>query len=53
MNPARRPQSRKGRLAADALRQRRGGVKEYYYVEEKNVFNCGGRAGPCRRHHNG
>jgi len=28
LNPARRPQSRKGRLAADALRQRRDGVKE-------------------------
>jgi len=26
MNPARRPQSRKGRLAADALRQRRDGM---------------------------
>ncbi|MFZ2147864.1 MAG: hypothetical protein WAV28_11650, partial [Sedimentisphaerales bacterium] len=45
LNPARRPQSRKGRLAADALRQRldgvnpapqsgqRGGVKEDYYVQ--------------------
>ena len=32
MNPARRPQSQKGRLAADALRQRRDGVKEDYYV---------------------
>ncbi len=32
LNPARRPQSRKGRLAADALRQRRDGVKENYYV---------------------
>jgi len=32
LNPARRPQSRKGRLAADALRQRRDGVKEDYYV---------------------
>ena len=44
LNPARRPQSRKGRLSADALRQRRngvnpapqsgqrGGVKEDYYV---------------------
>jgi len=31
-NPARRPQSRKGRLAADALRQRRDGVKDDYYV---------------------
>ncbi len=31
-NPARRPQARKGRLAADALRQRRDGVKEDYYV---------------------
>ncbi len=26
LNPARRPQSRKGRLAADALRQRRDGM---------------------------
>jgi hypothetical protein len=32
MNPARRPQSRKGRLAADALRQKRDGVKEDYHV---------------------
>ena len=32
MKPARRPQSRKGRLAAAALRQRRDGVKEDYYV---------------------
>ncbi len=32
LNHARRPQSRKGRLAADALRQRRDGVKEDYYV---------------------
>jgi hypothetical protein len=32
VNPARRPQSRKGRLAADALRRRRDGVKEDYYV---------------------
>jgi len=44
LNPARRPQFRKGRLAADALRQRRDGVnpapqsgqrdgvKEDYYV---------------------
>ena len=32
LNPAHRPQSRKGRLAADALRQRRDGVKEDYYV---------------------
>ncbi len=37
LNHARRPQSRKGRLAADAylghrLRQRRDDVKENYYV---------------------
>jgi hypothetical protein len=32
LNPARRPQSRKGRLAADALRQRWDGVKEDYHV---------------------
>jgi hypothetical protein len=32
LNPAHRSQSRKGRLAADALRQRRDGVKEDYYV---------------------
>ena len=32
LNPARHPQARKGRLAADALRQRRDGVKEDYYV---------------------
>jgi len=53
MNPARRPQSRKGRLAADALRQRRDGVKEYYYVEEETVFGGDGCAGPCRRHRHG
>ncbi len=32
LDTARRPQSRKGRLAADALRQRRDGVKDDYYV---------------------
>ena len=32
LNPARRPQFRKGCLAADALRQKRDGVKEDYYV---------------------
>ncbi len=32
LKPAHRPQSRKGRLAADALRQKRDGVKEDYYV---------------------
>ena len=32
LNFARCPQSGKGRLAADALRQRRGRVKEDYYV---------------------
>jgi len=32
MSPAHRTQSRKGRLAADALRQRRDGEKEDYYV---------------------
>jgi len=32
LNPARRPQSRKGRLAADALRQKRDVVKEDYYA---------------------
>ncbi|MFZ2148038.1 MAG: hypothetical protein WAV28_12525 [Sedimentisphaerales bacterium] len=32
LNPTRRPQSRKGRLAADALRQRRVGVKDGYHV---------------------
>ncbi len=51
LNPARRPQSRKGRLAADALRQRRegvnpapqsgqrDGVKEYYYAQEIDLFS--------------
>jgi hypothetical protein len=34
LNPARRPQSRKGRLAADALGQRRDGVKEDYYEQK-------------------
>ncbi len=37
LNPAHRPQSRKGRLpgaqvAADAVRQKQNGVKEDYYV---------------------
>jgi len=45
MNPARRPQ--------DALRQRRDGVREYYYVEEETVFGGDGRAGLCRRHRYG
>jgi hypothetical protein len=37
LNPARRPQSRKGRLAADALRQRRDGVKERGSVKSEKI----------------
>jgi hypothetical protein len=40
LNPARRPQSRKGRLAADALRQRRDGVKEGGSVKSQELILC-------------
>ena len=40
LNPARRPQSRKGRLAAEALRQRRDGVKEGGSAKSQECILC-------------